>query len=357
MKASTVFLLALAALVGLSAAAAARYAGLFAKKEPVAAVVEKPPAVRALVSRINLYEDIAVVENQVEVRELSTDDQAEFARVLGPTWRDKLMPPLPSAAHLRLPKALIPAGRVLLKDQFADPALPDALTVRLEPNTRAVAVALPKDRTGGGQLRVGEYVDVMLTSRVGLGGKEELRTACVARGCKVVMKRNSLWTVLATDPDDKPVHFTLQANAYRAALIEFARNHGEISLQPAPAPVRTGGSFADPASKEYALEDQRVEAVNRGELAVGDRDLVRVFGVQPPPASARTPPNVTRHLVGVNPAGTTVFGTPVQAATPAADAAGTVAEAAASTDEATFRQPGAECKTCEENKRKAAGGK
>ena len=286
------------------------------------------------------------------MRELAADEQTEFARTLGTGWRDKLMPPLPSAINMRVPKAMVPAGRALLKDYFTDPSLPEALTVRLEPNTRAVGLLVAKDKVGGGQLRVGEHVDVLLTSKVRLGGREELRTACIARGCKVVMKRNSLWTVMAADPDDKPVQFTLQANAYRAALIEHARTHGELSLQPAPPPTRTGGSFADPGSKEYALEDQRIEAVNRGELAIGDRDLIRVFNVVPPVVAVRVPPVVTRHLVGVNPAGVTVLaadGGPAPAPT---------SEVAAADESATFRAPaGPECKTCEDSKRRAAAGR
>jgi len=354
MRASTVFLLALALMVGLAAAAGARYTGVFARKE-VVALVEKPPVVLVLVSRVNLFEDIAVLGNQVDVRELAADDQAEFARTLGPTWRDKLMPPMPSAVNMRVPKALVPAGRALLRDYFTDPSLPEALTVRLEPNTRAVGLLVAKDKVGGGQLRVGEHVDVLLTSKVGKAGREELRTACIARGCKVVMKRSSLWTVMAADPDDKPVQFTLQANTYRAALIEHARTHGDLCLLPAPPPVRTGGSFADPASKEYALEDQRVEAFNRGELSIGDRDLTRVFNVPPPaPTADRTPPVFTRHLVGVRPAGVTVL---VPGSTDGPLATPAPAQPAAE-DSASFRRPtDAECKTCEDNKRRAGGGK
>ena len=37
-----------------------------------------------------------------------------------------------------------------------------------------------------------------------------------------------------TDPDDKPMNFTLQANPYRAALIEYAQTHGQLSLHQPP---------------------------------------------------------------------------------------------------------------------------
>src|SRR5437763_347481 len=74
------------------------------------------------------------------------------------------------------------------------------------------------------------------------GGAPSLRTACLARGCKVVMKRNNPWPVLAPAKEEGPMHFALQANPYRAALIEHARQVGALSLQPVPGPSRKAGS-------------------------------------------------------------------------------------------------------------------
>lgn len=323
MRASTVFILALSLLAGLTAASGARYVGLFNKKDPPPPA-DKPLPVKVLVARINVFEDIAMTSDQVAVEDLAFEDQEALARTLGQTWREKLMPPAPRAAHLRVARQTIYAGQVLLKEHFADPALPDSLSVRLEPNTRAVNVSVPKDKACGGMIRVNEHVDVLLTSRIGANGREELRTACVARACKVVMKRNSPWTVMAADPDDKPVHFTLQANAYRAALIEYAQTHGQLSLLPVQAPARGGGSFSDPSSKEYASEDQRIDGINRGELAIGDADLARVFNITataPTDAAPQNPVAVTRHLVGVREAGQTVFHLPSGSNSPSASAA------------------------------------
>ena len=41
-------------------------------------------------------------------------------------------------------------------------------------------------------MRVGEYADVLLTTEIGYGDQKELRTACIAPRCKVIMKRNTL---------------------------------------------------------------------------------------------------------------------------------------------------------------------
>jgi hypothetical protein len=245
----------------------------------------------------------------------------------------------------------------------------------LEKNTRAVNVSVPKDKAAGGAIRTGEYVDVLLTTRVWNPATErdEMRTAVIARACKVIMKRNNPWTVLATDPDDKPLNFTLQANLYRAALIEFAQTYGQLSLQPVVKPERNGTSWSDPTSKEYANEDQRIEEVARGELTIGDKDLVRIFQLPPPrPKAPPAKPQVVEHYAGVAPAGKTVFYLPASTTAPedsqspapapsTAPPAGGMGSATPRDSSANynFRMPSATgvssnsaCPSCDEQKRK-----
>ncbi len=335
MKASTVFSLAIALLIGLAAAAAAKYAGLFEKK-PAVVVAEKPTPTKALVAKANLFEDVAVTSTQVAVRDLTPDEEKALAQRFGAkVWKDKLMPALPSAAHLRFPKHNVPVDQILLRDHFSDPLLPEELSKRLDPNTRAVNVTLSKDKAAGGALRIGEYVDVLLTTKIGVGKKEETRTACIARDCKIVMKRNQLWSIMASDPDDKPMHFTLQANPYRAALIEYAQSRGQLSLQPVPNAAASTGSFSDPTSPEYASEDERVEGMRQGTLAIGDQDLARVFRIatpklpasaspaaQPTPPPPPKPPTIVRHMAGVQDSGRTILGEPTWPATAISTSAG-----------------------------------
>lgn len=375
MRASTVFAIALALLVGLAAAAGAKYAGVFNKKETPPAPVDKPLPMKVLVAKLNLFEDITVAGEQVMVRDIRPEEQDFYQTKFGANWKDKLMPPLVTAAHQRTTKQTIQADQVLLREHFSDIQLPESVSLRLEPNTRAVNVAVQKDKAGGGVLRVGEYVDVLMTTKVSNGDKDELKTACIARACKVVMKRNSLWTVMVADPDDKPLHYTLQANPYRAALIAYAATHGELSLMPTPTPAKTTGSFADPTSKEYATEDQRVEAINRGDLTIGDKDLARIFNITPPPPKPQ--PQYVQHLSGVSNSSVTVYypsatnvspdSTPAQpghvhpagGTTPAAPAPGAgSSDATAGTynfqlPSATGEAPTTGCKTCG----KKAGGK
>ena len=371
MRASSVFILALALLVGLAVAAGAKSAGLFDKKAPPPAT-EKPAPLKVLVAKTPLFEDVIATVDSVRVRDLQPEEEAQLIERYGKNWKEKAMPPSVSAAHLRLVKQNIPAEAILFRDQFAEAGLPERITTQLEPNTRAVNVSVSKDKAAGGVLRVGEYVDVLLTTKVGSGGQEELRTACVARGCKVMMKRNVPWNVMAVDPDDKQMHFTLQANAYRAALIDFAQTHGQISLMPVSAPLKTGtNTFSDPSSREYATEDQRVDDVVRGTRTIGNEDLARIFQLTAPPGRLPPPPPLrVQHLSGVSPAGETILpgatqpAAPVQPAGGSSDAPSDAPPAGAAVPKGdprtgyTFRLPSATgdsgCKDCDEAKKKAA---
>src|SRR5687768_13752303 len=92
MKASTVFALALALLIGLAAAAGAKYAGLFNKKVEAAPLVQPPVPNYALVPRLNLYEDVTVTQEQVAPRPLRPEEEQYLAAKFGAGWRDKLLP-------------------------------------------------------------------------------------------------------------------------------------------------------------------------------------------------------------------------------------------------------------------------
>lgn len=299
MRASTLFAVTLSLLVGLGAAGGARYAGLFDKKDapPPAAPAAAP---KVLVAKTNLYEDVLVSADMVTVRDLRADEEAAYKADPGKYMVADVM-----TAHQRTTKKVIAAGTPLLKEYFNEPGLPDNVTQRLDPGTRSITLAVAKDKAAGGVLRPGEYVDVLVTSRVSLPGvPDTVRTACLAKNCKILMKRNSLWQFMGSDPDNQPVHFAVQANPYRAALLEYASTRGAVTLLPVPTPAKkvAGAPWSDPMSKEYADEDMRVDSITRGELAVGDVDLARVFNL-----TALPPPLAVRHIQGVTPAGSTVF--------------------------------------------------
>ncbi len=322
MKASTLFAITVSMLLGLGAVAGARYAGLFDKKEAPPPVKEAP--IRVLVAAANLFEDVIVTADQVTVVEIPPESPAyaQYKRD-----QDKLLPARPAAATFRVPKQNIVADTPLYKSLFKDMDLPDRITERLDPGMRSVNVSVDKDKAAGGAIRTGEYVDVMLTSNVSFDGEnvgDGLKTNCIARNLKVIMKRNVIWNAMGSDPDGKPLDFTLQANPYRAALIAFASNRGTLSLLPTSAPPPVSGSLNDLNSREYADEQTRVDTTIRGEYSVSNTDLVRIFNLTPPtPVEPPLPPVVTRNLRGTEFAPSKLFspnGAPLGVAAPGSTA-------------------------------------
>jgi len=312
MKASTLFIITIAILLGVTAVVGAKYVGLF---EPKVVEPEKAQAMpQVVVARQNLFEGVTLMTSQVRLRPLRAHELAHYEKN-----RDKYLPPLVEAAHLRVMARNVEADQPLLREFFTDQGLPENLSARLEPYTRAVNVSVPKNRAGGGVIQRGEHVDVYLTTSICAGidcEQSVTRTAVLARDLKVIMKRNNLWTVMVPDKENT-VNFTLQANPYRAALIEFAQQKGELALVPTPStqvrPTKTstkGGmpSFSDPESAEYKDEDERVQAILEGELTVGEADLERIFKLKPMAPSAQEPPPIrVVRWSGLTLHGTTMF--------------------------------------------------
>lgn len=291
MRASTLFGITVAILLGLGAVVAARHFELFGQRTPAAVKQELP---KVLVAKINLFEGVAVASaKDTHVRSLTAEELDWYK-----SNKDKLMPPAPEAAQMRVVARNIEANQILLKEDFQDQALPQNLTARLQPGMRSVELVLPRERAAGGVIKIGEKVDVYLTTTVFEGNRKSgnTSTACVARDLKVIVKRDNLWTVMQPIPADKPVAYTLQANPYRAALIEFTRHVGEIAIVPSPG-VSDKEVAAKEDSKEYRDELSRVTAFLNGELAVGERDLERIFNLQPRPT--REPPLTVEMYSGV----------------------------------------------------------
>jgi Flp pilus assembly protein CpaB len=306
------FALIIAVLLGLGVTVAAKQAGLFDKPP---AEVKKEEPIMVLVANDNLFEATTLSPKNVRIRELKPSERAAY--LANP---DKYLPARVEAANFRVLARSVPADDPLLKEHFNDLALPGKYTDLISPYMRAVDVALPRERAGAGLLRVGEHVDVLLTASICDSPECKnpiTRTAVIARDLKIIVKRNSLFTFMQSDPENALISYTLEANPYRRALIEYAKQKGMLSLAPAPGgelrgPVVStpGGipSFSDPGSKEYRDEDARVASVLRGDLSVGDEDLERLFDLKvKPPAPPPTPPVSIQVVSGVRSQGFMVF--------------------------------------------------
>jgi Flp pilus assembly protein CpaB len=287
MKASTLFAITIAVLLGLGVVAVAKYAGLFTPKTPSPAPVKEPP--RVLVAAHNLFEGLTMTTSDVRVRDLKPEEEKYYN-----DHKDKYLPPLLEAGALRVLARNVDADTPILKEYLQDSGLPDPLNRRLSsPMMRAVNVSLPPEQVAGGLIQINERVDVFLTSRITVGTKVEnsvTQTAPIARNLKVIAKRNVLWAAMLPNPPNKPIDYTLEANPYRAALIEFSKTRGDLTLVPTAAPQEpavqasravVSPTQSDPTSKEYAEEDKRIAEFLNGERIIGEADLVRIFGLKP----------------------------------------------------------------------------
>lgn len=300
MKATTLFALTIALVLGLGAAATAKYFGLLDPKVAAApAPPPPPPPPTILVAGTNLFKGHALSAADVKVRPARPEEVADYNL----NQKDYLSPVV-NAANFRIMADHLEADRPLKVKHF-EPQEFDNLERRIAPFMRAVHLEVPKVRCAGGLLQRDDRVDVLLTTNVvtaSVGGPPEtqpiMRTACIARDCRIVTKRNSLLTAILPNPDEVP--FTLEVNPYRASLIAFAEQKGLVTLVPrwqaktdgvaAPAPAAARPSFSDEMSDEYKDEDDRVAKVENLEYTVSDQDLMRIFKLQAIPTKTPPPP-------------------------------------------------------------------
>jgi Flp pilus assembly protein CpaB len=319
MRASTLFALTAAIVLGLAVATAAKYTGYFSAPAATAQPAPKKAEVQALVAARNLFAGDLIEADGLRVRTLRAEELEDYQKN-----KDQYMPAVVQAGALRVAQKNIVADQPILKDYLKDMAKPDSLSVRLLPQMRAVTLSLPKERSVGGQVQVGEWVDIFLTSEIEGSHQKVVRTAAIATKARVIAKRNTLWQVFKGLPEDKPVSFTVELNPYRAALIESTRSKGDFAIVPlgkdeqrlleaqrermvqAPGPGVLM-HFLPPDSPEAAEEDARVAAFGRGELVISEMDLMRIFGLQTPPPPLATNNVQVERISGAHRLETAVF--------------------------------------------------
>lgn len=299
MRASTLFALTAAILIGLGVAVSAKLTGFFARPAEPA----KRPEVQILVASRNLFAGDTLTASDVRLRPIKQEEADHFA-----SHRDQYLPAVQAAAALRVPKVNIEADAPVLRTQLKEMVKPEALNERLMPQMRAVNLVLPKERSGGGLIQVGEWVEVLLTSDIaGSDGNATTRTAVIAPKVKIIAKRDTLWPIFAPLPKDKPVEYTMEVNAYRAALIEYCRTKGNISILSLPQSeqkkfdaerksnvngVAANNTQAVARTEEDADEEQMVQATESGQTVIGDADLAAIFDLKQPVDESKPPPMV-----------------------------------------------------------------
>src|SRR5262245_8083998 len=109
MRASTMFALIVAVLLGLGVAVAAKATGIFSRGE----VKKEAPPPMVLVAAANVFEGHCIQGSDVKLRPMRADE-AELAK------KGELLPPLTQAAVRRFVKVSIPADTAIRKEFLED---------------------------------------------------------------------------------------------------------------------------------------------------------------------------------------------------------------------------------------------
>lgn len=294
-----------------------------------------------LVTTQTLFDGDAVTQLHVAPRALRSEELKDYQ-----ANKEDYLPPVPSVAHWRLPTRDIAADTPLRRGDLKEARKAEPLNERLSPNTRAVTVLITKEHSASGNIGVGDWVDLYLVTDVARTDNPARvpHTGLLVPQARVIAKRDSLFPVYGVLPQD-PISYTLAVNPYRAALIEYGRTVGVLTMVPVSsvekkrldevrdaemkgAQTRTAAiPFAAPGTMEYKEENERIARHLKGELVVGTEDLMRVLDLrpipppppppEPEPGPPPPPPPVTVEVfTGVNKAGVATFPPPPQPAPP-----------------------------------------
>jgi Flp pilus assembly protein CpaB len=301
-RASTLFAIAVALLVGLGATVAVKLSGFLSSppplqsSEPAPKVEVPPPAPMVVVASHNHFASYTLSPNDVFVRALRPEEMANYEKN-----KTKYLPGLIQAAVLRVPKVNLVADQPIMQDQLEEFERPQDLHDRLLPTMRAVSLPMDKELSAAGMIAVNDWVDVYLTSEVTRPGEPKtVKTALLAKHALVIAKRDSLWATYAPLPSG-PITHMLALNPYRAALIEFARGRGTLSIVPVSKtekdmleklqaeakndPKRVIElSYPNTDSPEFSEESKKVAMYTQGKMTVGQEDLAKIFELKPIPA-------------------------------------------------------------------------
>ncbi len=308
MRASTLFGMTIAILIGLAVVFGVKSAGLFNRTPPK---IENKPAPKVLAAARNLFADMTCTSGEVTVRYVAEEEMDLYLKN-----KHKYMPAVPEAASFRILSRNVTAGEALLKEHFQDLGMPGSYKELLGNGMVAVNLQLPKERCVGGVLRKEDRVNVFLTTTICADGDCSApftATAPIAFNLRIIGKRDSIWSIMAPIDQSKPHSFTLEANPYRAALIEFAKNKGMLSLVPI-GPNLHGKPGVGIFVSDSKDEETKILSVTQSLMPITDQDLEEIFKLGPinrRQPLQRTPPVVIDGWSGIKQVGRAFFPNPM----------------------------------------------
>ena len=321
MRFSLLAVIAIAIVIGLAVVFLVKALGLLAPARVESPVVTPapPPVISVLVPTRNLFVTDTLNPGDVTVRPLRPSEVDDYK-----AHTSDYLNPVPSIAYFRYMARDITADQPIKRSDLVEPKKPDPLNLRLIPSARAVNVLVLKDSSVGGLIQVGDWVDVHVLTDVNRSDSptRQILGGLLVRNAQVIAKRDTLYSIYSP-LQPGPISFALSTNPYRAALIEYARTVGSLSLVPVSAdekekldalkkdadrdPSKVNQILmGDPASPEYPLEADRLRRYAMGPSGVGGDDLARVLALQP-----IAPPHTVQYISGVTQKGLLSFGDPI----------------------------------------------
>ena len=323
MRGSLLAVVAIAVIAGLGAVVVARNMGWIGA-QPVALAPPPPTPPQPVFPDVvvltrNLFTADAINPPDVRKRPMTANEFVDYQKDFKSYLTDV------SVANYRKLSHDVEADRPLRSSDLTTQVKPPSIHERLLPGTVAVPLYVPRENSGGGLIQVGDWVDVYLNTDIGrsdLPGSVPY-TGILLQRAPVIAKRDTLHDISAALPAlGEPIPYTIAANPYRAALIDFARHYGTISLVPVSpvekqkldamrADAKTNPQpqnaipFAEVDSPEYKSELERIDRYKRLGQGVGFDDLGQVLNL--PPLSPLSRPVSIDVISGVTKSKTIAF--------------------------------------------------
>ncbi|HVS38944.1 MAG TPA: hypothetical protein VMS17_25525, partial [Gemmataceae bacterium] len=151
MKASTLFTLALALLVGLGLVVGVKYSGILNPPEKKAdpPPPAPPPTPLVVAASRNLYAGDSISPTDVRLRPLTVEDAPAYEKN-----KAEFLPPVAESAFYRTVHKNITAGQAITLDLLEPMGKPEPLHDRLLPLTRAVDLQVTVENSAAGLIQV-----------------------------------------------------------------------------------------------------------------------------------------------------------------------------------------------------------
>ena len=178
----------------------------------------------------------------------------------------------------RVTSKSIPQGSIIAPLSLAPPGTPPGLTERIHEGYRAVSVKIDEVTGVAGQIKPGDYVDVIVVMRVRRGNRDETISRIVLQRVKVVAVGQNLGAVSGGAAQKLAKSITLLVRDVEAPKLHLAQTQGKITLAMRGMDDQTVAEMRNNYASDWT-EDERKESagVDDRPAPTTSQDPVQVF--------------------------------------------------------------------------------